>query len=255
MMKDWERQVKNDGVEVKYEAVEKIEEVKSKETKFVIKTSGGEYECKAVIIAQGKTPRRLGAKGEKELTGKGVSYCVSCDGQMFRGKTVAVIGGGNSALEAALVMSQLGKKVYLLNNSESLTGFESMQKALKAASTVEVSHNADVKAFIGEGMLKSVEVLDRKSKKTRKIDVDAAFVEIGYIVDKTLIGGLLKLDESDHVVITSRCQTFYPGKTAKIRSGIFAAGDTTDTPFKQIVVAAGEGAKAALQAYNYIHGI
>jgi thioredoxin-disulfide reductase len=260
MMKEWERQVKNDGVEIKYEAVEKIEEVKSgKDRKFLIKTNSGGYECKAVIIAQGKTPRRLNVKGEEELTGKGVSYCVSCDGPLFRGKTVAVIGGGNSALEAALVMSQFGKKVYVINIDEDFTGFESLQKGLKVAGNVEVMHGTEVKSFIGDKMLKAIEVENLKAKKARKIEVDGAFVEVGYIVDTTLIKNLLKLDKDDHIVVTNRCQTFYTDtdkeNRGKIRPGIFAAGDTTDTPFKQIVIAAGEGAKAALQVYNYIKGV
>ena len=254
MMKQWERQVKNDGVEIVYDTVEKIEEVKSGgKIKFSVKASKP-YECKAVIIAYGKTPRRLKVEGEEKFSGRGVSYCVTCDGPLFRGKTVAVIGGGNSALEATLVMSNLGKKVYLINRSDRFNGFESLVESVKAAGNVEIVYNTEVKAFIGDEMLNAVEVENLKTKERKKIEVSAAFIEIGHIVDTSLIKDLVKLDESNHIVITNRCETFYPdGKN--IRPGVFAAGDITTTPFKQIIIAAGEGAKAALQAYNYIKGI
>ena len=259
MMKDWERQVKNDGVEIVYEKVEKLEE---KNKTFIVRTADKSYNAKSIIIAYGKTPRKLEVPGEEELAGKGVSYCVTCDGPLFRGKTVAVIGGGNSALEAALVMSELGKKVYLVDISEKFSGFENLAKLVEAAGNVEIIHNARTIKFIGDPssrMLGAVEIEDTKTKKKRKLEVAGAFVEIGHIVDTELIKDFVELDESGHIIITDRCETYWPDTDKKnageIRHGVFAAGDITTTPFKQIVVAAGEGAKAALQAYDCIHGI
>jgi thioredoxin-disulfide reductase len=252
MMKDWERQAKNDGAEIKYDTVEKIEEKEGKT--FIVKTADESYECKSVIIAYGKTPRVLGVPGEEEFTGKGVSYCVSCDGPLFKGKTVAVVGGGNSALEAALVMSHFGKKVYIINNSEKFTGFENFQISLKSSDNVEILHNTETREILGDKMVNAIEIENLKTKEKRKIEVDGVFVEIGYDVDTRLLEGLVKLDKLGQIVITNRCETYCPDSD-KIKHGIFAAGDITNTPFKQIVVAAGEGAKASLQAYNCIHGI
>ncbi len=258
MMKDWERQVKNDGIEIKYDTVEKIEE-DTEGKNFKVKTQDTTYECKAVIIAHGKTPRLLEVKGEEEFIGKGISYCVTCDGPLFRGKTVAVVGCGNAALKAALIMSQLGEKVYLINKDDRLNCFENFAESIKSAENVEIIYNSVIKTLIGDKMLKGVEIEDVKTKKKKKLEVTGIFVEIGQIVDTSLIKDLVKLDKSDHIVITNRCETYYPDNDKKnagnVRHGIFAAGDVTNTPFKQIVVAAGEGAKSALQAYNCIHGI
>jgi len=240
----FEKQVRNFSVEIIFEEVVKII---PKNGSFVVETVKKKYESKALILAFGKVPITLNLPGEKEFTGKGVSYCSTCDAPLFKGKTVAVIGGGNAALDAALVLSDVVKKVYLIHRRDEFRAFEAAVEKIKKRRNVEFILNHVAVEFRGDKVLKSIIIENVKTKEKKELKLDGAFIEIGSEVRSDFVKNLVKLDKNKHIIINSNCETSRPG--------VFAAGDITNTPFKQIVVAAGEGTKAALNAYNYLHGI
>ncbi|MEM7821592.1 MAG: thioredoxin-disulfide reductase [Candidatus Aenigmatarchaeota archaeon] len=241
----------NSGVEIFLEEVVQIEE---RNKKFLIKTNSGEYEAKAVILASGKSQRTLNVPGEKEFLGRGVSYCAVCDLPLFKDKEIAVIGGGNSALDTAIYGSEIAKKVYLIHRRDSFRGFENLVEKVKEKDNVEIVLNTIVKEIKGQNFVNSIVVENVVTKEYREISVDGVFIEIGYETKTDFLKNLVMLDDKKQVITNKNCETFYPDKD-EVRPGVFAAGDLTDTLFKQVVISAGEGAKAALQAYNYIHGI
>jgi thioredoxin-disulfide reductase len=250
LIQKMEKQVQRLGVKIVFEEVLSVKEHKDM---FKVKIPDKEFETKTVIFAFGKTPRSLNVPGEKNFEGRGVSYCATCDGPLYKKKVVAVIGGGNSALDAASYLSKLANKVYLIHRRDEFRGFESSVERLKEKKNVEFVLSCNAVEFKGTDYLHSVVVKNCQTNERREIKVDGAFIEIGSDIETKLIKDLVKLDENNHIIIDNRCQAFYPNNN-KVRPGIFAAGDVANTPFKQIVVAAGEGAKAALQAYGYIHG-
>ncbi|MEM7822916.1 MAG: FAD-dependent oxidoreductase [Candidatus Aenigmatarchaeota archaeon] len=251
LMNRFYEQAKKSGANFAYEEVIGIEEAKEG---YFVKTSASEYKTSAVILALGKTPRSLGVPGEAEFTGKGVSYCATCDMPLFAGKTIAVVGGGNSALDAALYGADIAKKVYLIHRRDEFRGFEYLVERAKARKNIELVLNTIVKEIKGDKFVKSILVENVKTGKKAEMAVDGIFIEVGYETKTDFLKGLVKIDNQGHIAINRNCETFYPG-SEKIRPGIFAAGDATDCPFKQIIVAAGEGAKAALQAYSYVKGV
>jgi thioredoxin reductase (NADPH) len=248
LMQKIQGQAEKSGVKIVFDEVEKIEEKNG----FLVKTSTDEYEAKAVIVASGKIPRKLGASGEDKFAGKGVFYCVTCDLPMFKDKVIAIVGGGNSALDVVLYGSEVAKKVYMIHRRDEFRGFESTVRKIKERKNVEMFLNSNVSEIKGEKFVKSAVVQNLKTNEKKEIDVDGIFVEIGYEPNVGFVKGLVKLDEINQIITSKRCETFYPGND-KIKPGIFAAGDVTDNPFKQVVTSAAEGAKAALQAYNFIH--
>jgi len=244
LMKKFEEQAKDFGIKIIYEGVKSV---KPKKDKFTVQTSNQEYEGRTLILAFGKSPRTLNVSGEKEFSGKGVSYCATCDAPLFRGRVIAVVGGGNSAIDAALLSSEIGKKVYLIHRRDKFSAFESLVDELKKKKNVEFVLNHVVVEFKGDKFLKSIIIENVNRKEKRELEVGGVIVEIGSEVKTDFIKSLVKLDEKNQILINNNCETSHPG--------IFAAGDVTNVPFKQIVVSAGEGAKAGLQAYNYLHGI
>jgi thioredoxin-disulfide reductase len=251
LMKKMEEQTKSCGAEIKY--AEHAEKIIEEEDGFRIKTEAGEYKSKAVILAFGRSPRHLNVPGEEEFENKGVSYCVNCDGPLFKNEIVCTIGGGNAALDAALVMSEIGKKVYVIHRRDKFRGFEAFVNKLKSKNNIELVLNSVVTEFKGDKLLKSVVVENVKTKEKRELEIAGAFIEIGSVVESDFVKELVKVNESRLIVVNDKCQTFYPDSD-KVRPGIFAAGDVTNNQFKQIVVATGQGAIAALQSYNYIKG-
>jgi len=236
LAQNMQKQIQKFGAEFKYEFVKSV--VKSDKF-FEVKTTGNVYQAKTVILAFGKTPRKLDIPGEDKLIGRGISYCVTCDGPFFKGKDVAIIGGGNSALDAALVMSKIATKVYLIHRREEFRAEELTVDKVNKDLKIEIITPANVTEAIGDQTLSQIK-LDNK----RTLDVSAMFVEIGAIVDDSVVHNLVKTDDKKQITTDSNQMTSIPG--------IFAAGDLSDSPFKQLVVAAGEGAIAALSAYNFI---
>jgi len=245
LIQKFEEQVRDSGVGIIFEEVIGIV---PKKNSFIVKTVAKKsYEGKTLILAFGKIPRTLNIPGEKELTGRGVSYCATCDSPLFKNKTVAVIGGGNAALDATLLLSKTTKKVYLVHRRDEFRGFESEVEKIKKRKNIELVLNHIAVEFKGDKVLRSIVIENVNTRERKELKLDGVFVEIGSEVKTDFVKDLIKLDKNNYIVINSNCETSRPG--------VFAAGDVTNTPFKQIIVAAGEGAKAGLNAYNYLHGI
>lgn len=212
---------------------------------FKIKTVKGEYEAKLVILAFGLTPRKLAVPGEKEWAGKGVTYCATCDGPLFKNKTVAVVGGGNSALEAGEYLSKIAKHVYLINRSEKFRAQPYILDMIKGIKNIEVYCDSQITEIKGDDKVKSITMTDSITKtKTQDLAVDGVFIEIGYQAKTDWLKGTVDLNDKGEVIID--------GDGATSVAGIFSAGDCSNNQYKQIVIAAGAGAKTALQAYKYI---
>lgn len=224
------------GATIIFEETTKIEKT---EDKFSVKTLRNEYEAKTVILASGKKPRELDVPGENEFKGRGVSYCATCDAPFFKNKTLAVVGGGNSALDAALLASKYCKKVYLIHRRDSFAGEQVLIDTVNFTKNIEVVFNSQIKEIKGEQVVKSVVLSDDKI-----IETDGVIVEVGFIVDHSLVEGLVDIDSKKQVVVNNIQETSVPG--------IFAAGDLTTTPYKQAIISAAEGAKAALSCYDYL---
>lgn len=234
-------QVLSLGVEIKTEEVQKIEK---KEDYFIIHTSKEKYETKTMIIAMGLSPRRLAIPGEKEFNAKGVTYCANCDGPFYKNKNVAVVGGGNSALDAAEIMSKIAKKVYLIHRREEFKAFEALIAEVKNKKNIELVLNSEVKEITGSEKVEKIKIFNNQSKKEKEIKVEGVFVEIGRIANTDLVAELAERDERLQIIVDEKHMTKTPG--------LFAAGDVVSGEFKQITIACGQATIAALAAYQYI---
>lgn len=205
--------------------------------------SGAKYKSRAAILATGKKPRKLNVPGEVEFTGKGVSYCAICDGPVFSRQRVAVVGGGNSALEAVLDLIKIAEHVDLISLTP-LTGDPVLADQLKDAKNLSVFTEYQTEKIEGQDFVTAVVIKDIKSGQQKKLKVTGIFIEIGLVPNSAAVKDLIKLNERQEVPVNRHCETEVPG--------FFAAGDVTDAPEKQIIIAAGEGAKAALTAHRYL---
>lgn len=205
--------------------------------------AGDKYQSKAVIFAAGKRPRQLNVPGEAEFAGKGVTYCAICDGPIFSGQRVTVVGGGNSALEAALDMVKIAEHVNLVSLTP-LTGDAILIEKLNEAKNFSLFTEYQTEKIEGQDFVKGMVIKDLKSGQKKELAVSGVFVEIGMEPNSEAVRELIELNRLGEVPINGSCETGIPG--------LYAAGDVTDVPEKQIVVAAGEGAKAALQAHRYL---
>ncbi len=237
----FQKHMASTGVEVKNIAVDSVQK---KDQNFLVKAGEETLETKTVIIASGKTPRKLNVPREKELAGKGVSYCATCDGPLFQNKTVAVIGGGNSALDAAVEMEKYAQKVYILNISSQVQGDEILVERFKKSDKGQIINNAKTTEILGEQTVKGLKYEDQSTKEVKEIACDGIFVEVGWTTSTDFLKEMVKLNQLGEIEIDANNQTSTPG--------IFACGDVTNVPFKQIVIAAGEAAKAALSAWKYL---
>ncbi|MBL7210013.1 MAG: FAD-dependent oxidoreductase [Dehalococcoidia bacterium] len=211
---------------------------------FEARTDSGEtYRAKAAIIATGKRPRQLNVPGEERLKGRGVTYCAICDGPMFGGMKVAVIGGGNSALEAADDMVKVAEHIYLVSVTP-LTGDQVMIDKVEGANNLTMFLEHEVVEITGDKFVEGMRIRDLKTKRERELEVGGVFVEIGLLPNSGPAKDVASLNRHGEIKVNCGSETGVPG--------LFAAGDVTSVPEKQIVVAAGEGAKAALQAHRYL---
>jgi alkyl hydroperoxide reductase subunit F len=209
----------------------------------VIPESGESILGKAVILASGKRPRKLNVEGEEGLIGRGVTYCSICDGPDFTGQKVAVIGGGNSAIEAALDMVKAADHVDMVSVTP-LTGDPIMIQKLSEAKNLTIYIEQTTQKILGQNAVEGIVIRNSKTGTISQLDVSGVFVEIGLIPNSDMAKELVKLNPQGEVQVNSSCETEVPG--------FFAAGDVTNAPEKQIIVAAGEGAKAALTAHRYL---
>jgi len=214
------------------------------DTGFEVVTDKDErYRAKAVIIASGKRPRQLNVPGEERLKGRGVTYCAICDGPVFAGEKVAVIGGGNSALEAADDMVKIADYVYLVSVTP-LTGDEVLIERSRDATNLTMFLEHEVVEIYGTKRVEGITIRDLKTGKLVSLEVGGIFVEIGLVPNSEIAQDVVKLNKAGEIEVNAACETGIPG--------LYAAGDVTSVPEKQIVVAAGEGAKAALAAHRYL---
>lgn len=201
------------------------------------------YLAKTVLISTGVHPRELNIPGEKEFRNKGVSYCTVCDGPIFSGQITATIGGGNSALESALMLADISPKVYVINKNPAFKGEQVLIDNLQAKPNVEIIYNADTVKFIGENFLTGLKYKDSAGEHDLK--VKGAFVHIGMVPNSQLVPDGTAKNPFGEIIVNKNCETNIPG--------LYAAGDVTDVPFKQIVIAAGQGTIALLSAVNYLN--
>lgn len=230
------------GLKVYYSKVTDIRHVKGL---FFARMEDGEvFASKAMIIAAGKSPRLLDVPGEVEFTGRGVTYCATCDGPLFSGQEVAVVGGGNSGLDAAIQLLKICPKVYIIESGDSLRADEIVRDLAMAATNVEILLNTSVKDIGGTDFVEYMDVENNITGESRRLQIKGVFVEVGLTPNSDFLKGMVTLNDYGEVLVDCAGQTEIPG--------LFAAGDVTNVPDKQIIIAAGEGAKAALRAYSYI---
>lgn len=220
---------------------ESVQEISTDGRVATVRTQKETYTARTVIVASGKRARELGVPGEREFKNRGLTYCATCDGPLFAGKDVAVIGGGNSALDAAIQMLRIARSVHLVYERPELTGDEIMQERVIKAPAVRLHPRSRVTRIAGEKMVGAMTILEEGQE--REIAVQGVFVEIGLIPNSRCLPQAEKNDLGE-IKVNCRNETNLPG--------IFAAGDVTDVPEKQIIIAAGEGAKAALSAFRYL---
>ena len=242
LMAKFEEQVKQFPIDLR--ASEGVNNVLAKDDAFEVQSeTGGTYETRCVIVATGKRPRMLGVPGEEELRGRGVTYCSICDGPVFTGDRVAVIGGGNSALESTFDMLKIAEHVDLVSITP-LTGDKVLIDKIKENSKLTQYLEHEVVSINGDGLVESVTIRDLKTHEQREIEVRGIFVEIGLVPNSEIVKDLVNLNRMGEIEVDCYNET-------NIR-GLFAAGDVTNVPEKQIVISAGEGAKAALRVHRYL---
>lgn len=235
-------QVLEQGADV--ESCEAIE-IRDGEIKTVV-TDDGEYQGKSVIIATGAKHRMLGIDGEERFVGEGISFCAVCDGAFYKNKTVAVVGGGNSALQEAILLSDTAKKVYVVQNLDFFTGEKKLVEQLEKLDNVEIILEVTVDSFVGDNELEGI-VIKNSTGETRKLELDGLFVAIGLIPQNEAFKNVVKLDGRGYAEVDENCETE--------TKGIFVAGDCRTKKIRQVTTAAADGAIAALAACDYVDGL
>ncbi len=245
LMSKFREQAEKFGSEFIFGEVDHI--IKKEDGNFQLNLSNGEtYESKTVILASGKTARKLGIPGEAKFMGRGVSTCATCDAAFFNKKTVAVIGGGNSAMDAAILLEKFADKIYLIHRRDEFRGDEITVDRINNSKRIETVLDSIPNEVSGEDIVEKLVVVNVKTKEEKELKVDGVFIEIGYELKTDFVEKLVELNEIGEIKVDDRCRTSLPG--------FFAAGDVTTVPFKQTIISAGEGAKAGLEAYRYIQG-
>lgn len=225
----------------------KLSEVKSVELALeskVIRTAKETFEAKTVVLAMGAFPRELGLPNERELRGRGVSYCATCDGMFYKGKTVVIVGGGNTAVADAIFLAKICEKVYVVHRRDELRASKTYMEALEKAENMEFVWSAEVVEIEAGELVTGVKVKSRKDDKVTEIPCDGVFVAVGNVPNTELLKGQVDLDEAGYVLADETTQTNLPG--------VFAVGDLRKKPLRQIVTAVADGAVASKFAEEYI---
>ena len=202
------------------------------------------YEARCVILASGAHHRTLEVPGEEELRGAGVSYCATCDGAFFRGRTVAVVGGGDAALEDAIFLARMCEKVYIVHRRDKLRGAKRLQERLQALENIEFVWNSETAAIEGNAQVEALRLRQTKTGEERRLDVDGVFIAVGIAPESELYAGQLELDEQGYIRADESGQTSVPG--------VFAAGDVRTKALRQILTAASDGANCVASAERYL---
>lgn len=220
-----------------------VESIEDCGEKKIVHTDEGDYETKAVILATGATHAMLGVEGEMKIAGMGVSYCATCDGAFFRGRTVAVVGGGDVAVEDAIFLAGICKKVYLIHRRDRLRAADSLQKKLMSLPNVEILWNHEVSKIQGEDMVEALWVYQNQTKEEKVLEVNGVFIAVGVIPNTESFKGLVNMDEKGYILADESCVTSVPG--------IFAAGDIRKKALRQIITAVADGANAVNSVQSY----
>jgi len=226
--------------EIVYDTVEKIDE---SEDGFKIKTTRSEYKAKAIVLAPGKVPNMLGVENESEYFNKGIHYCTKCDAPFYQGRTTASVGVGSYLVESGLLLSRMASKMYLILKGSKLAGDKDLVATLENNKNIEIITQSSVKSISGDSALQQITLVDSTGAE-KVLDVDALFIELGSKINLDYVKHLVKINTKGEIEIESGGMTSHPA--------IFAAGDATTIPYKQIIVACGDGSNAGLSAFNYL---
>ena len=240
LMKKFEEQVRTLNMRLE---LDRIVSISKEDDVFTIRTiSENTLKAKTLILAQGNRPKKLGVANEEQYLGRGLSICSTCDGPLYKGKRVAVVGGGNSALQTAVEMSEIAQSAHLIVRS-SIRADPVYVSMLESKKNIAVHLNTQVIALHGDKFLSSITIRNESSEE-QKIDLDGVFIEIGWLPNTDILDGFVTLNEKKEIIVDVNCHTSM--------AGVFAAGDVTSIKGKQIIIASGEGAKAALEAHEYL---
>ncbi len=234
-------QAKESGTEFVFD---KVIEIKNYSKYKEVVTNNGKYKCKALILATGSENRKLGLVNEGDLVGKGVSYCATCDGAFYKGKIVAVVGGGNTALEDAIYLSDIASRVYLIHRRNTFKGEESTLNKLKEKDNITFIYNSNVTKLNGSYKLDSIEVMDIDNNR-KELKISALFIAVGQIPENQNFAKIINLDDKGYIIAKENCHTN--------RKGIFVAGDARTKNLRQLVTATSDGAVASTEAIKYIN--
>lgn len=237
----FEQHLNKFAVKIKKEEVKAIEQ---KKDSFAVQSEKETFQSQTLILAMGKKPRELGIPGEHTYKGKGVSYCATCDGPLFTNKDVVIVGGGNAGLETAIQMDKIARKVYLVEKGALCAGDPLLLERVQVSAKTTILTHAEIAEIYGQALVSGVKIKNNQTQKIHDYPIQGIFVEIGSIPNTQLVQKLVTLDQNQKIKIDRFCQTSIPG--------IFACGDVTNIPFEQIIIAAGEGAKAAISAFNFL---
>lgn len=247
MMEDFQKQAERFGTAVVFQDATRVDFTVRP---FVVETESKRYTADAVIVATGASARWLGIDSEKRLLNKGVSACATCDGALFRGKPMAVVGGGDTAMEEALFLARFATKVTLVHRRGELRASKIMRERLLANEKIEVAWHSVVDEVLGDEYVTGIRLKDVRSEAKRDLGLDAVFIAIGHQPNTSLFGGKLAMDAAGYLSVT-------PGTTRTSVEGVFACGDVADPVYRQAVTAAGTGCMAAIDAERWLgeHGI
>ena len=224
--------------------MDEVTEVDFSVRPFKVRTHAQEYEARAVIVATGASPRKLGVPGEEEFTGRGVSYCATCDGFFYQNRTVIVVGGGDSAVEEAMFLTRYADKVYLVHRRNRLRAEKVIQERAFGNEKIEWAWDSVVTEILGEQGMAQVRIRNVKTGEESFLQADGIFIYIGNVPNTQFLGGQVELNEFGYIVTDRRCHTSVPG--------VFAAGDAQEWVLQQIATAVGSGAIAAMEADKFI---
>ncbi len=222
-----------------------VQNISDGDGKKIIKTDDGEFKTRTVILATGASHSHLGVPGEQQLAGMGVSYCATCDGAFFRKRTVAVVGGGDVAVEDAIFLAGLCKKVYVIHRRDSLRAAASLQKKLMALENVEIIWDSEVKEICGSDMVESINIRNKKTGEERTLEVNGVFIAVGIVPNTEPFRGTVEMDDNGYIIADETCVTS--------QAGIFAAGDIRKKAMRQIITAVADGANAVNSVQKYLN--
>lgn len=227
-------------------AMSEVTGVELKGNEKLVKTTSGDFTARALIIASGSERTKLNAPGEEEFTGRGVSYCATCDGAFFKDKTVAVVGGGNVAVSEALHLTRFAERIYLIHRRNQLRATRILQERILSDPKVKVLWDSVVDKISGSDFVREIAIRQVKTGEVKPLPIDGVFVAIGFKPETEYLKDLLQLDETGHIITDGKMETNVPG--------VFAAGDIRYNSGRQAICAAGDGATAAIYAERYLTG-